>query len=182
MKLYLGPAHPPIHPQHLEVMGDVNEWTFVDKYVTFPGYKQWDAMKLDEVPNGSVEKIYNSHLLEHLPHPQVPTVLKVWYDKLQSGGELIINVPDLEWLCEQLLNYIHGGVIESRHYVQFSGDNGLVSCFYGTQSHEGEYHKSGYYKAQIEELLKEAGFVNISVVKKHEAHDMGCLIVHCNKP
>ena len=181
MKLYLGPAMPPIHPQHFEVMGNVEEWTLVDKYVHFPGYKDWDAETLDEVEDESVDHIYNSHLLEHIPHVRTKMVLKKWYSKLKPGGRLTINVPDLEWLCRQLLRLISGGIIDSKHYLTFDGERGLVVGFYGSQSHDGEYHKAGFTQEYLHRILVETGFSSVNVKKVFEAHDMGCLIAEVIK-
>lgn len=181
MKLYIGPAAPPIHPQHLAIMGNIDEWTLVDKYVICPGYKNWDGEVLDEVENGTVDHIYNSHLLEHLPHVRTKKVLSLWRDKLKDGGKLTVNVPDLEWLCRQLLRHLNGNNIESNHYNSFDGERGLVVGFYGSQAHDGEYHKAGFTKPYMEKILQECGYRNITVAQLFEAHDMGCLFVEAYK-
>ena len=174
MKLCLGVGPLPIHRQHLEILGDVSEWTLVDLYVKDPQIKNWDATKLDEVEDNSIEYIYASHLLEHIPHIQVKDVLKLWYSKLKEGGQLYINVPDLEWAADQLLllrdNNLNG------YYHRFDTEHGLLSIFYGSQSHDGEYHKSGFTNKYLRELLKEIGFSEVRVKPDFDAHSMGVLI------
>lgn len=180
MKLYLGCGPSPVHPQHLEVLGDPKDWTFIDLYVHEPHIKQWDARILDEVPPSSVEYMYASHLLEHFPHTQVKAILKAWQSKLVDGGKLTLNVPDLTWAAWQIIKYDQGGALEGYYYT-FGGEHGLLSVVYGSQSHDGEYHKSGYTKYALECLLAEVGLTDIAVEQKFDAHEMGVLIATCLK-
>jgi predicted SAM-dependent methyltransferase len=173
---------PPLHPQHLAIMGDLSEWTLVDKYIDHPDVKKWDAEVLDEVEDNSCDIIYSSHLLEHLSHTHIPAVLSLWKRKLKDGGRLIINVPDLAWVAGQILKYENGGFLEGV-FNTFEGDRGLQSIVYGTHSHEGEYHKAGYTKSSITKLLTDAGFAfkDIKVEQFIDAHDFGILFVTCIK-
>lgn len=178
-KLNLGCGPFPIHDQHLEVMGDLSEWILVDWYVKDDRIANWDATNLP-IQDKSCDVIYASHLLEHIPHVDNIKVLTHWYNKLHSGGKLILNVPDLEWACRRLLQYEDGRLLDG-YYNTFSGEHGLISIFYGSQSHDGEYHKSGYTKTFINRLLKDVGFIDIQIEQIEEAHDMGCLIVTATK-
>lgn len=180
MKLCLGVGPKPIHPQHLEIMKDLSEWTLVDKYVIEPDIKQWDAEVLGEVPDNSIETIYASHLLEHFEHTKSKEILSNWYRKLKTGGELIINVPDLEWLCKQVLKYEQGFLLDG-YYNQFHGEHGLLSVVYGSQSHEGEYHKAGFTNSYLVGLLRLVGFESIDISRDFDAHDMQVLIARCRK-
>lgn len=180
MKINLGCGPFPIHPQHFDIMGDISEWTLVDKFVQDPKIQNWDATVLDEVEPNSCDTLYSSHLLEHFPHTQTLSILKVWKNKLKTGGELILNVPDLDWACLQILRYGSGQKLDG-YYHQWQGEHGLLSVVFGSQSHEGEFHKAGFTKQSLTELLEDAGFVDISITKEFEAHDMGCLIARAKK-
>ena len=180
MKLLLGCGPSPIHQQHKDVMGDFKEWTFVDLHVEEAHIKNWDATKLKEVKNSSVEEIYSSHLLEHFPHTDTESILKRWYDVLIPGGKLILNVPDLVWAARELVRLDNGQVLHG-YYDQFEGEHGLLSIFYGSQSHDGEFHKTGFTASSIINLLVRVGFKDIEVDQVHEAHDMRCLIVEAIK-
>jgi len=180
MKLYLGCGPGPLHNQHKGVMGDPSEWTFVDYYVREPHIKNWDAATLEEVGDTTVEKIYTSHLLEHFSHIELDRILGVWYSKLVDGGEIIINVPDLEWACRQCIKYAQGQILDG-YFYEFEGEHGLLSIFYGSHSHNGEYHKSGFIKSSLEDLLLRNRFKNIAIEKMVEGHDMGCLLARATK-
>lgn len=175
MKLYLGCAMPPFHPQHLAVLGDPNEWVWVDKYIQHPQVKNWDATTLEEVPMLSVSDIYASHLLEHFPHTQIVDILKVWNKRLVENGKLTINVPDLLWAMKQL-NKLEQGAQLDGYYNTYAGEHGILSILYGSQSHEGEIHKGGFTEAYLRSVLEQAKFRNITITQKVEAHDMNCLI------
>lgn len=102
---------------------------------TLPGYEPWDiangrqAYPLN-VPDGSVEAIYASHILEHFPHGQTVAVLKDWTRALAPGGLLQVAVPDFEVIARRFLNceqgnwegYVMGGQTDPNdvHYAIFT--------------------------------------------------------------
>ena len=174
-KVNLGVGPMPIHPQHLQIMTNLDEWILVDKYVKEPGIENWDATNLSLIKDGTLETCYTSHLLEHIPHPQVPWVLRHWFRKLKIGGELIVNVPDMKWTARQVLKYDNNTPLDSNVFTDFLGHNSVQDIIYGTHAHEGERHQSGYTKRSLQCLLTEAGFVEINIEEMVEAHDMGCL-------
>src|SRR5258708_29245418 len=112
-KVNLGVGPRPFHPQHLEVMKNIDEWILVDKFIKEPGIENWDATDLDKIGDLTMEVIYASHLLEHIPHPLVPAALYHWFRKLKIGGELILNVPDMKWLARQISKYEFSGNLDS---------------------------------------------------------------------
>ncbi len=176
INLNLGCGPFPLHQQHLEVMGDLKEWVLVDKYVKHPMIKNWDALVLDEVKDGTVNHIYASHLLEHLPQVEIEEVLAMWYRKLMSLGKVTINVPDLEWACAELLRYTNTQPLRGDYYYELEGEHGLMSIFYGAQSHEGEFHKAGFVEENLGTVLSKVGFKNIIIDHFVDAHDMGVLL------
>ncbi len=172
---------PPIHPQHLEVMSDYENWQLVDLFIDHPEVLKMDATKLKEVEDNYLEHIYASHLLEHISHRDILSILKLWYNKLQVNGKITLNVPDIEWAARQVIRFENMQPIESSVYTTFEGNNGLQSIIYGTHAHEGEIHKSAFTKTSLKELLEKIGFRNITISQVFEAHDMGCLIASASK-
>ena len=164
---------PPFHQQHYDMFPDLDTFVWVDKYIIHPQVKQWDATVLAEVPDESCEVIYASHLLEHIEHDYIPTVLALWQKKLKTGGEIVINVPDLYWTAKQLIKYEDGYLLDG-YYNTFAGEHGLLSILYGSQTHTGEYHKGGFTKRYLESL----GF---TVESQFDAHDMQVLIGRMKK-
>lgn len=65
--------------------------------------------EVEELPmfaNRTVDLLYASHLLEHVPRDRLERTLKEWYRVLKSGGVLRFGVPDFEGL---LRIYKHSG-------------------------------------------------------------------------
>ena len=177
-RLYIGCGPSPLHPQHLAILGDPEEWTFIDMYVQEPHIKKWDGRFLNEVKDESVEHIYSSHTLEHFEHEQIPTILETWKRKLKPGGKLTLNVPNLLWVLKRLNALEQDGFLDG-YYNTFSGEHGLLSVIYGSQSHEGEYHKGAFTPQYMERLL--TGFKYVEIETMEDAHDMGVIIAICQK-
>ncbi len=179
MYLNLGSGPLPLHPQHLKIMENyapLDKWTLIDKYIDGENIKNWDITTLEEIKNNSCNVCYSSHSLEHFSHTEVPNILKLWFNKLKDGGKIILNVPNLLWVSRQIVKFSNEGITDSKYFWEFSGEHGLEQIIYGSHSHEGEYHKSGFIKSSLEKLLKETGFKNINITEIYEAHDMGCLL------
>lgn len=195
LRLYVGCGPTPFHMQHIQVLnsyGPFEEWTFVDKHVREKGIHNWDARAIPLVP-GTVDTIYSSHLLEHLPSRAVAPTLAHWRALLKPGGVLHLNVPDLEWACRrflELLAFERGGadVPEPPNYYDTTVDYGaghdrsMLAIFYGTQSHDGEHHNTGFTKESLRALLFGLRFHIDSIDQVVEAHDMGCLITVARVP
>lgn len=173
MKLILGSAEV-VHPYH-ERWVDAT-WTRIDKFVVGEGIVNMDARDL-ECPDGSVESIYASHLLEHFGHQEVPAILAHWFTKLQPGGWLHINVPDINWAAREILS------TEPPISASFTTKEWIINgILYGSQAHEGEFHKSGYTKDILREKLLSAGYTEVTVEEDYDAHDMGVLLADAYKP
>lgn len=66
-------------------------------YTRFPAGVRWcDAARGLPYARDSVEVIYSSHMLEHLPREEAETFLRETYRVLAPGGRLRLAVPDLE--------------------------------------------------------------------------------------
>jgi predicted SAM-dependent methyltransferase len=198
LRLNIGCGPPPFHMQHVQVMnsyGPAEEWLFVDKFIPRQledRIRNWDARAIPLVP-GTVDTIYSSHLLEHLPARTVAPTLAHWRALLKPGGVLHLNVPDLEWACERFLALLAGerglnllGVPKEPTYysktIDYTDDRSMLAVIFGTQSHEGEHHHTGFTGESLRGLLHASRFLVDSVERVVEAHDMGCLIAIAKVP
>lgn len=55
-----------------------------------------EADELGMIADESLDFIFSSHLLEHIPREKVPAVLALWGSKLKVGGKLILYLPDAD--------------------------------------------------------------------------------------
>jgi FkbM family methyltransferase len=98
-------------------------------------------------PDGSVEEVRASHVLEHFPHGEVEAVVKEWARVIKPGGRLRLAVPDFDWIVR---NYQNG-----RH-------PDLESFLYGGQLDANDFHKSMFNEEKLKGLLEGAGLVDVA--------------------
>jgi radical SAM superfamily enzyme YgiQ (UPF0313 family)/predicted SAM-dependent methyltransferase/2-polyprenyl-3-methyl-5-hydroxy-6-metoxy-1,4-benzoquinol methylase len=109
----------------------------------------------------TVREIYARHVLEHLTRDEARRTVCHWFAVLMPGGLLDVNVPDLEKHIEQ---FTQGGTSQ---YIdrELKNIEHALAGFYGWQRDEYDVHKWGYTYALLFDLLKEAGFENITRVR-----------------
>jgi len=113
--------------------------------------KRLDARQL---PYGqdSVDVIYSSHMLEHLGHMEVESTLQHWLSILKPGGELELHIPNLEY---SVTNWLRADKLERQGHA--------LDQIFGRQTYEGEFHKTGFTKEFIVDLLDHVGYGSIHV-------------------
>tara|TARA_B100001027_G_C16225639_1_gene312009 strand:+ start:343 stop:990 length:648 start_codon:yes stop_codon:yes gene_type:complete len=104
---------------------------------------------LKEFNDNSISEIYLSHVLEHFSFQDSKSFLQKLKSKLKSNGTLRISVPDID----KILN-----AYNSTNNLKL-----LKNAIMGGQNTDLDFHKSIYNKIELENLLKEVGFKNISV-------------------
>jgi len=80
--------------------------------------------------DGSVDRIYSSHVIEHFTRAEWEHVRRDWLRVLKPGGVMELRCPDMEKLCVLFL----GG--EDRELQ--------LQRIYGQQGSEGQLHKNGF--------------------------------------
>lgn len=110
-----------------------------------------DVGDLSRFPDGSVEAIHASHVLEHFPHPKTPEVLKEWARVLTDGGLLYVAVPDFKRTVEI---YLKSGFLS----------DWVVNYLWGDQGYKTAYHYTGFDEGRLRGLLLGAGFSEASRV------------------
>lgn len=111
-----------------------------------------DISDLSEFKDGSVEKIYVSHALEHFRHTETLEVLKEWHRVLKPGGLIYISVPDMGMIF--------------RTYQKFGWCDWIRDILYGQQTHEFAYHYNGFDYSSLARYLIDAGFKDVKRLKE----------------
>jgi predicted SAM-dependent methyltransferase len=136
MKLHLGCGRRHI-PGYVHI--DVVDYPHVDHVSSIDN--------LSFLQDGSVELIYNCHVLEHFKRREVNRVLREWHRVLAPGGVLRVSVPDFAALCEV--------------YVR-SRDLGLViGPIFGRQDYLYNIHYNLFDFDALKAQLEQAGFSQI---------------------
>lgn len=86
-----------------------------------------DITDLGCVPSNEYDAVYSSHNIEHVYAHQVEDVLKDFYRVLKPEGFIVITCPDLEAVCEQVLQK---GLVEPL-YDSPAGPISAIDIIYG---------------------------------------------------
>ena len=121
---------------------------------------------IDNLPyeNESCNFVRLDHVIEHIETRKVPKVLNETYRVLCTGGSIRIGVPDFYATCKAYIEAPNNG----DRYL-------FIRNFYGSQAHDGEYHKSGWDKNTLKSLLESTGFKNIVIADDLERTEGICI-------
>lgn len=97
--------------------------------------------------NGTVDAIFSSHVVEHLPLRGARNCFRNAFRTLKVGGVLRIVVPDLDHAIAE--------------YSKQTSYDWAVSVFEADQAAEKNMHHFMYNSASMAKLLREAGFADI---------------------
>lgn len=92
--------------------------------------------------DNSVDGIFCMMALEHISKFQIMPTLAEFNRVLKPGAKFIILVPDLIWVLERFIKNPN---------VEYEMD-----MIFGIQTHDGEYHKTGFTPEIINLYFKEA--------------------------
>jgi predicted SAM-dependent methyltransferase len=100
---------------------------------------------------GCADELHSYHFLEHVAGYEAPALVREFHRLLKSGGRLVLELPNLEAACRNLL----------------AGMDDQMSMWpiYGDWNHRDPYmlHKHGYTPKTIKALLVECGFIKIEL-------------------
>lgn len=132
----------------LLVRGEVG----MDRYKTAAVNVQGDVEHLP-FRDGCAKFVRLDHVLEHLPYRKAVPALLEAYRVLRSGGKIRVGLPDLKACCEAFLSA-----------ADLWEKGALIRQLYGSQAHEGEFHKSGWDQEMAADLVRSVGFKEVEVV------------------
>lgn len=88
---------------------DSADWLNLDFVTNSESVLQANLLERLPVDEGSVQLVYSSHFLEHIPKPQVKSFLAECFRVLKSGGVLRLVLPDLEEMARSYLMFRDAG-------------------------------------------------------------------------
>lgn len=175
VKIVLGSYDAEPHPYHLQYLGEVSEWIISDLNPRVPSIEKIDAR---DIKYKKVSALYASHILEHIKEDEILATLKHWRGVLKIGGWVHINVPDVTFGLDMLME-LNTGKLPANPY--FNNREKVMQIINGTMESEFDTHKSWFTKDKLESYLKEAGFTDYKVWTEYEAHDMRCVLAKAVK-
>lgn len=146
-------------------------------YITLDKYEPADiGADLGAIPLAAgsvVGHIHCEHTLEHLSHRDAYVALLEMRRILAPGARLKLIVPDLDWTMRRFLD-------EENHGRKW----GLWhDRLFGSQIHEGEYHRTGFTLDRITGLTIKAGFeIEEAAVAWNPRHNQPDIQITARKP
>jgi predicted SAM-dependent methyltransferase len=135
----------------------------VDAYEDYPTVNvqayMWDLPFADNTVDG----LLCMSALEHISKYQVMPTLREFERILKPGALFVILVPDLEWVCKRFLDEPN---------VNYGMD-----MIFGEQSHEGQFHKTGFtediFALYFTEACKNSKIINFFRVDAYSQENLG---------
>lgn len=143
-----------IEPIRLDIgssTDDIEGYQSVDLFVDGADFKD-DIRTMATFPDNIVTEVRTFHLLEHLAEPDVLPAMRSVYRILKVGGFWKIEVPDLIWVLNDFLETPENGRWGWK-----------LQTLFGLQSHDGEFHKTGFSVERLGSLLRSVGFGRVRV-------------------
>jgi predicted SAM-dependent methyltransferase len=128
------------------------------------GVVKCDAGRHLPFKDGSVDRIYSSHFLEHIPYAKALRVLRECHRTLKPGGLMRLVVPDLLWHAEKYVSQtrrlLDGPLTADSRRVH----DEFLETIYGAYLHcrrSGALHCYMYDFPTLQEILTKVGFLRI---------------------
>lgn len=103
------------------------------------------------IESGSVDELHSYHVIEHFYFYDVDAVICEWSRILKSNGRLILELPNIEAACKNLL----AGMVDQMCMWPLYGDPGLKDPYM--------CHRWGYTPKTIQALLQKHGYRKIEI-------------------
>lgn len=124
----------------------------LEGYINIDLYRDDADMNIDlrhglPYPDGSVEEIFASHIIEHFSRKEWPIVIQDWYRVLAIDGKIHLECPEISKIAIDLLtgNDIELSIMKLYGAQEAFGDG------------RGEYHKNGFTKELLRRDLEKVG-------------------------
>jgi predicted SAM-dependent methyltransferase len=113
-----------------------------------------DIRDLSQFSDESIEAIYASHVLEHVPLGDIIATLKGVVRVLKRGGKLYISVPDMDVLCRAFLD-VERTPAQKHH---------IIKMIFGGQIDEFDFHYFGWNELFLTDALARVGITSVEKV------------------
>lgn len=122
--------------------------------VKIPGYTNIDiedGIRMDRLPypDESVDEVYASHVLEHVPHWENASTLREWKRVLKPGGVLKIAVPDIGRIQREVAD------------VNRTPTHMMDDWLFGGHVTEHDVHHQHFTEQKLRLVMTKAGFRNV---------------------
>jgi predicted SAM-dependent methyltransferase len=112
-----------------------------------------NANDLSQFADNTFDQIYSSHVVEHLDYKdELLNTLVEWNRVLVPGGTMYVSVPDMDILCNMMIQHdIYS--VEERFFI--------MRMLFGGHIDKYDYHVVGLNQDFLANYLHCAGYVNL---------------------
>jgi SAM-dependent methyltransferase len=138
------------------------------------GVRWMDASRRLPYATESVDKIYCSHFIEHIPPDKGNNILKECYRVLKKGGIIRLVVPDLLWYAERYVRETRRIQRDSILPDDRTAHDNFLETVYGAYLSKERYGAKHCYMYDLPTLifiLKKIGFKKIRKCHYKEGED-----------
>ena len=134
----------------------------IDKYHEDERIIKKDMYKTNYNIN-TIDTIYSSHSLEHLPFRKARLALIHWADLLKSGGTLYLAVPDLEEICKKMIDPNISEDMKWQWFVytlfgyQTDSSISAKNTSFDLPEDPGQYHTCGFTEKSLRIFIEDVG-------------------------
>lgn len=134
-----------------------------------PGKDIEEVFSMDAIPypDKSIMAIHSEHAIEHLNHRQAQKALDEIYRVLVPGGNLHLQIPDLEECCRKFIE-----VPQHRNWYRWT--------IYGAQRFPGDNHQTGWTLDEIKTDVEKRGFKLVSI-RRYDGYDTPSIELEATK-
>lgn len=95
----------------------------------------------------SIDEIKSVHNVEHFTRAEWEKIRLDWYRVLKPGGKLVIDCPNMAYVCKM--------------YLEQPDDSFWRITMYGIQDHAGEFHKNGFDRHWLAKSFPDMTVTNV---------------------
>ncbi|MFA5089118.1 MAG: methyltransferase domain-containing protein [Candidatus Omnitrophota bacterium] len=130
--------------------GECNDPRYINIDARAMPHIHYVSSDLERLPfsGGSIDLIYACHVIEHLSHQKLRSVISVWFSRLKRGGILRLSVPDFDAIIDI-------------YQDQGKSIDAIKLPLLGGQEHPFNYHNAIFNDGYLRKILKECGFDSV---------------------
>jgi SAM-dependent methyltransferase len=134
------------------------------------GIKWQDASRGLDYADASVDRIYSSHFLEHVPNPKAQRILAECRRILKPGGIFRLVVPDLLYYAREYVRKTEELI--SKGQIDRSAHDEFLETTYGAYlTRARSHHHYMYDWPTLSKTMESVGFDNIRLCRYQESKD-----------
>ena len=160
----------------------------IDGYYEHPKIMKADiGEKLPFEPN-SIQGVYSSHSLEHLPIRKAYKALHLWVEMLAPGGKLFLALPDLHEICRIMIDPSVPDESKWNWYIYtlfgYQIDSSVPSSN-KSLDHEvdrGQFHTTGFTLPLLRKILEGQHKLVIKEAFTYDGYSTPSMFIVAEKP